>query len=128
MWILNLTFGETKLLRKESLMKKEKQSMDSLMTEERTFPPPAAIKADAHLNSIEQYEEMWERAAKDPDGFWLEQAKSLTWFKEPSRGLEYTWDTKNRKIEHTWWCYRFLYRSHCHSCLDAVGRGVAGKI
>ncbi len=97
-------------------MKKEKQSMDSLMTEERTFPPPAAIKADAHLNSIEQYEEMWERAAKDPDGFWLEQAKSLTWFKEPSRGLEYTWDTKNRKIEHTWFADGELNVSY--NCLD----------
>ncbi|MCL0098457.1 hypothetical protein M1O16_01125 [Dehalococcoidia bacterium] len=50
----------------------------------RTFPPPAAIKANAHVNSIEQYAQMWERAVKDPDGFWLEQAKSLTWFKEPT--------------------------------------------
>jgi len=97
-------------------MKKEKKTIDSLMTEERTFPPPAAIKANAHVNSIEQYEQMWERAVKDPDGFWLEQAKSLTWFKEPTRSLEYTWDTKNRKIEHTWFADSELNVSY--NCLD----------
>ena len=64
----------------------------SLMTETRTFPPPASIKANAYVNSEEQYKKMWEQSINDPDKFWLEQAKSLTWFKKPTKSLEYTWD------------------------------------
>ncbi|MFW0860174.1 MAG: acetate--CoA ligase [Dehalococcoidia bacterium] len=97
-----------------------------MLVEERRFPPPAQIKAGAHINSTEQYEEMWESSIKDPDAFWLEQAKSLTWFKEPEKGLEYTWDTKNRKIEHTWFADGELNASY--NCLDRhLGTPIAKK-
>jgi acetyl-CoA synthetase len=82
----------------------------------RIFPPPANIKAKAHINSIEQYEKMWEDSINNPDAFWLEQAKILTWFKKPTKGLEYTWDTKNRKIEHTWFADGEINVSY--NCLD----------
>ncbi|GFP22231.1 acetyl-CoA synthetase, partial [Candidatus Hakubella thermalkaliphila] len=59
---------------------------------------------------------MWEKSIKDPDGFWLEQAKSLSWFKEPTKSLEYIWDTKARKIEHTWFADGKLNVSY--NCLD----------
>lgn len=80
----------------------EQKAISSLMTETRTFPPPANIKNNAYVNSMEQYEKMWKQSIDDPEGFWLEQAKTLTWIKEPTRALEYTWDTKGRKVEHTW--------------------------
>lgn len=94
----------------------EQKGMDSLMTEDRTFPPPAALQANAHISSDAQYKEMWERSINDPDGFWLEQAKRLTWTKEPTKSLEYTWDTKARKIEHTWFADGELNVSY--NCLD----------
>ena len=107
-------------------MKKERKAMDSLMTEKRSFPPPAAIKSRAHVNSLEEYEKMWERSIKDPDAFWLEQAKTLTWFKEPTEGLKYTWDTKNRKIEHTWFADGEINVSY--NCLDRhLGTPIAKK-
>ncbi len=65
---------------------------------------------------MKQYQQMWEQSVNDPDKFWLEQAKSLAWFKEPKKGLEYTWDTKNRKIEHTWFADGQLNVSY--NCLD----------
>jgi len=80
----------------------EQKGMDSLMNENRTFPPPASVQSNAHVNSMDQYQEMWEQSINDPDGFWLEQAKTLTWQKEPTKSLDYNWDTKGRKIEHTW--------------------------
>ena len=94
----------------------EQKGMDSLMTEDRTFPPPAALQSNAHISSDEQYKEMWERSINDPDGFWLEQAKRLTWSKEPTKSLEYTWDTKARRIEHTWFADGELNVSY--NCLD----------
>ncbi len=107
-------------------MGNEKKAIDSLMTENRTFPPPASIKSNAHVNSEEQYQKMWEQSIKDPDGFWLEQAKSLSWFKEPTKSLEYTWDTKSRKIEHTWFADGILNVSY--NCLDRhLGTPIAKK-
>ena len=107
-------------------MAEEKKAMDSLMQEGRTFPPPAAIKANAYVSSEEQYKEMWEKSINDPDGFWLEQAKTLSWFKEPTKSLEYTWDTKARKIEHTWFADGELNVSY--NCLDRhLGTPIAKK-
>jgi len=104
----------------------QEKAIDSLMTENRTFPPPAGIKANAHVASEAQYKEMWEKSIKDPDGFWLEQAKSLTWFKEPTKSLDYTWDTKARKIEHTWFADGEL--NVTVNCLDRhLGTPIAKK-
>jgi acetyl-CoA synthetase len=97
-------------------MSNEAKGMESLMTEGRTFPPPAKIQKVAHINSEEQYQQMWEKSIKEPDEFWLEQAKVLDWFAEPTESLNYTWDTKGRKIEHTWFADGQLNVSY--NCLD----------
>ncbi|MCK5379977.1 MAG: AMP-binding protein, partial [Candidatus Latescibacteria bacterium] len=81
--------------------KKEAISTDSLMTEERTFPPSDEVVARAYINA-EQYKTMYERSIEDPDGFWLEQADTLDWFKKPTVACKHTWDTQGRNIEHTW--------------------------
>ncbi|MHC5060316.1 MAG: acetate--CoA ligase [Planctomycetota bacterium] len=97
-------------------MANEAKGMESLMNEGRTFPPPAEIQKTAHINSEEQYQQMWEKSLKEPDKFWLEQAKTLDWFAEPTKSLDYTWDTKGRKIEHTWFADGQLNVSY--NCLD----------
>jgi acetyl-CoA synthetase len=94
----------------------QEKAISSLMTENRTFPPPEPIKKVAYVSSMAQYQEMWEESIKDPDKFWLQQAESLTWFKKPTKSLEYTWDTRNRKIEHTWFADGQLNVSY--NCLD----------
>jgi len=107
-------------------MANEQKAIDSLMTEKRTFPPSPQMRSHAYVKSFEQYEQMWKQSIDDPDGFWLEQAKSLTWFKEPTKSLEYTWDTKNRKIEHTWFADGQLNVSY--NCLDRhLGTATAKK-
>ncbi|HEV56775.1 MAG TPA: acetate--CoA ligase [Phycisphaerales bacterium] len=108
-------------------MADEKKSMESLMAEARKFPPPAEVQGNAWVSSEKQYQEMWERSINDPDGFWLEQAKTLTWFKEPTKSLEYTWDSKARKIEHTWFADGQLNVSY--NCLDRhMGTPIENKI
>jgi acetyl-CoA synthetase len=94
----------------------QEQAINSLMTESRTFPPPEEIRKKAYISRLEQYAQMWAKSIKDSDGFWLEQAKSLAWYKEPTKSLEYTWDTKARKIEHTWFADGQLNVSY--NCLD----------
>ena len=54
-----------------------KKSIESLMTEERSFPPSDDFRSNAYVSSQEQYELMWEKSIESPDEFWLEQAKTL---------------------------------------------------
>jgi acetyl-CoA synthetase len=76
-------------------------STSSLLQENRTFPPSAEVIKRAYINA-EQYRTMYERSIHDPDGFWLDQAATLEWFKKPSTGRRYTWDTAGGKVQHTW--------------------------
>ncbi len=104
----------------------QEKAISSLMTETRTFPPPERIRKNAYVSSDEQYRKMWERSISDPDGFWLEQARSLSWFKQPTESLRYTWDTAARKIEHTWFADGQL--NVTVNCLDRhLGTPIAKK-
>ena len=76
-------------------------STDSLMTEDRTFPPSPEVQARAWLNR-ETYEEMYRRSIEDSDKFWLEQAQTLDWMSPPTVSRKYMWDTESGKIQHTW--------------------------
>ncbi len=106
-------------------LEKEK-AIESLMSEKRTFPPPLELRAHAYVSNDAQYKEAWKCSLDDPDGFWLEQAKNLTWSKAPSHSLEYTWDTKRRHIEHTWFADGEL--NVAANCLDRhLGTPVAKK-
>src|SRR5947209_1917377 len=60
-------------------------NITSVLKETRLFPPPAEFSKLAHIKSVAEYEKLWQRAKDDPQGFWAEQAESLTWFKK--------WDT-----------------------------------
>jgi acetyl-CoA synthetase len=92
------------------------KGMQSLMVETRKFPPVKRVQSNAYVNSFEQYQKMWDQSLNKSDAFWLEQAKMITWSKEPKKGLVYTWDTKNRKVEHTWFADGELNVSY--NCLD----------
>lgn len=50
--------------------------IDALLQENRKFPPSDAFRRAAHLND----QSLYERAARDPEAFWAEQAKQLDWF------------------------------------------------
>ena len=54
--------------------------MDSLLRENRVFPPPAEFAAKAHIKSLEQYEAMYRRSVEAPEAFWAEAAGELDWF------------------------------------------------
>ena len=53
---------------------------ETLMREDRLFPPPAEFAAKAWIGSEEEYERMYARSVADPEGFWAEAASELEWF------------------------------------------------
>jgi len=61
----------------------------SVLREDRVFNPSPDFCKKAHINSLEEYESMWQRSIDDPDGFWSEQAEKLHWFKKWDKVLEW---------------------------------------
>jgi acetyl-CoA synthetase len=64
-------------------------TIQSVLIEERVFPPPAEFAESARVGSMAAYEAMAARARKDPDGFWAEVAKELTWSTPWQRVLDW---------------------------------------
>ncbi|MDB4638100.1 acetate--CoA ligase, partial [bacterium] len=59
------------------------QNIESVLSENRQFPPSSEFSAQANIGSEEQYMEMWNKAKDDPAGFWGELAKeNLDWFQD----------------------------------------------
>ncbi|HEV7495129.1 acetate--CoA ligase [Baekduia sp.] len=53
------------------------------LLEQERFEPPETFKANALITDLSVHE----AAAKDPVGWWNEQARALHWFSEPQRAL-----------------------------------------
>jgi acetyl-CoA synthetase len=62
------------------------KNVSALLDERRTFPPLQEFKERANWNDPEIYD----RAEKDPEGFWAEQAETLHWFTPWQRVLEWS--------------------------------------
>ena len=63
--------------------------IESVLQEDRRFPPPAEFAAKARVGSMADYEAMAKRAADDPEGFWAEIAGQLHWHQPWSKVLEW---------------------------------------
>ncbi len=75
-------------------------STESLSQESRTFPPSPEVVKHALLNAA-QFDALYQQSIREPDKFWLEQAKTLDWIKPPTVARKFTWNTRAKKIEHT---------------------------
>jgi acetyl-CoA synthetase len=65
-------------------MSSDGPTITSLELEDRRFPPPPEIAANAIATP-----ELYDAAAADPDAFWLGQAKAvLTWSREPAEACD----------------------------------------
>jgi acetyl-CoA synthetase len=64
--------------------------IDSIMQEDRLFPPSEEFAATAHIGSMEQYQSLWNEAAGDSEAFWDKLAKEeLHWFEPYEKVLEW---------------------------------------
>ena len=60
-------------------------NIESVLQEERIFPPPQSFSEHAHVKSMAELERLRAEAAADPESFWARMAEELHWFKK--------WDT-----------------------------------
>ncbi len=63
---------------------------DPSILKEPMIPPPEEFQGRAQVSSIEQYEELFQKAADEPHEFWGQQARLLDWFEEPKNILEWS--------------------------------------
>lgn len=73
-------------------------TIDSILVEDRVFPPPANIVAKAAVSGMESYKALCDEAEQDPQGFWGRMAReNLRWTKPFTKVLDesnapfYTW-------------------------------------
>ncbi|HLY40913.1 MAG TPA: acetate--CoA ligase [Terracidiphilus sp.] len=65
------------------------QDLDSILRENRVFPPPQEFSRRAHIKSLEEYEKLYKQSIDDPEGFWAGVAKELHWFKPWDKVLDW---------------------------------------
>jgi len=59
----------------------ENNSISSVLSEKRKFPPPAEFAKNAHITSMEEYEKIYAAAALDPEAYWGGIAEQFHWLK-----------------------------------------------
>src|ERR1043166_2718332 len=59
--------------------------IETLLDEQRRFPPPEGFKASAHVHDTTPYE----KGRRDPEGYWADWAKQLEWIKPWTQVLDW---------------------------------------
>ncbi|NUN63765.1 acetate--CoA ligase [Pseudanabaena biceps] len=58
-------------------------TIESVLNEKRLFAPSAEFSQSAHIKSLEEYQQIYDRAKADPASFWAELAETeLHWFEK----------------------------------------------
>ncbi len=91
--------------------------IETLLDEQRRFPPPQSFTAHAHVRDATPHE----RARRDPEGYWADWAKQLEWSRPWDRVLEW-------KPPHAKWFLGGKLNASVN-CLDRhVRAGKSGRI
>ncbi|MGD1851530.1 MAG: AMP-binding protein, partial [Cyanophyceae cyanobacterium] len=87
------------------------KNIESVLHEDRLFPPTHEFSQEAHVKGAEHYEALYKEAAADPAAFWAKLAGTeLDWFKEWDQVLD--WQPPNAK----WFVGGQM--NITHNCLD----------
>ncbi len=88
---------------------KPTSSIEVLLREGRSFPPPKAFRESAYV----QDESVYEKAARNPESFWAEWAHALDWIKPWNKVLE--WNPPHAK---------WFIGGKINACVNCVDRHV----
>ncbi|TRV04098.1 MAG: acetate--CoA ligase [Microcystis wesenbergii Mw_MB_S_20031200_S109] len=65
-------------------------AIESVLQENRLFPPSAEFAQNATIKSLEEYQQLYAKAKADPQAFWAQLAeKELYWFEKWSETLDW---------------------------------------
>tara|TARA_B100000686_G_scaffold351675_1_gene451110 strand:+ start:3699 stop:5666 length:1968 start_codon:yes stop_codon:yes gene_type:complete len=66
------------------------------------YSPDPSFQKKAHFQSIEAYQQEYERSTADPEAWWAEQANSFHWYKKWETICTYNYDMDNGPISIRW--------------------------
>ena len=78
--------------------------------------PPEAASTGAHVSNMEQYHELYERSAYDPEGFWAEVAEGFHWYRKWDSVRSYNYDMDAGPVELRW--FEGGSTNVCYNCVD----------
>ncbi|SEI56161.1 acetyl-CoA synthetase [Allopseudospirillum japonicum] len=81
--------------------------------QEKIYPVTAEFAANAWINN-EKYQELYAQSVENPEAFWAEQGKRITWFKEYTKVKNTSFDPHNVSIK---W-YEDGELNAAYNCLD----------
>ncbi|KAI6216142.1 hypothetical protein M3Y94_00468500 [Aphelenchoides besseyi] len=93
----------------------------------QVFIPPQALRENAHVKDLSEYQKLYDQSVRDGDNFWLKIALELFFKEFSSSGLEFNFDVRKGPIY-----TRFLAGSKTnvsYNCLErAIQNGNGNKI
>src|SRR5690606_32073097 len=79
-----------------------------------TYQADESFRQRAWVSSLEEYRRLYQRSIDDPESFWREQAKRLTWFRDFDKVRDVSYDPSNLYIR--WFTGGKL--NACYNCVD----------
>jgi acetyl-CoA synthetase len=93
--------------------------IDTVMVETRLFAPTAQFSSKARIKSLQEYQQLYDQAAADPEAFWADLArKKLHWFEPFTQTLDWQYPLAKWFVGGK--------TNACFNCLDAniaAGKG-----
>ncbi|HLA10109.1 MAG TPA: acetate--CoA ligase [Pyrinomonadaceae bacterium] len=85
-------------------------NIESVLQEDRVFPPAPEFSSQAHVKSMDDLERLRAAASADPEAFWGEMAQELEWFQPWEQVLKW-------ELPHAQWFIGGKINIS-HNCLD----------
>ncbi len=106
----------------EEIADVKQASAEGFGSNEQIFPPSAEFVAKARVKGMDGYHALYNRSIQDPDGFWADEAKELSWFKPWTKVLD-----ESKKPFFRWFVDGKT--NVAYNCLDAqVAKGLGDKV
>ncbi|MFG0251741.1 MAG: acetate--CoA ligase [Phycisphaerales bacterium JB038] len=78
------------------------QTAEATASDNRVFDPNPDFVKGAHIKSMDEYMQMYQRSVDDPEGFWAEMAEQFHWFKKWDSVRSYNYNVNNGPIDIKW--------------------------
>lgn len=82
------------------------------MTTSKTYDVKPSVRAKSYLKSMDEYTQMYRKSVQEPDKFWLEVAKNVSWFRFPETASKGGF----HRVNHSWYMNGKL--NAAYNCID----------
>jgi len=106
----------------EEIADVQQAASEGFSASEQVFPPSADFVSKARVQGMDGYNKLYRRSIDDPEGFWADEAKELTWFEPWTKVLD-----ESKKPFFKWFVGGKT--NIAYNCLDAqIAKGLGDKV